>query len=214
MSAEWKSVRDPPLRRVAERPDRRAVRDGDGPLHRELHAGLVPDLLDLADRPSPSPAIGSSCEPERQREVEQHLGVGRAADVRVERRVDGERQVALDLAELRDEAVVHEQPVLVAERMAVRLLDRRPARGAHVAEEQRALDRAGDLAQVLVVPRRLDAVERRRDAARRRSRRIPAEAEAVAVHRSRRRAASSSDCATSECSASRITVEGCSGSPE
>ena len=81
------------------------------------------------------------------------------------------------------DAVVHEQPVLVSERVAVRLLDRRTAGSAHVREEQRTPHGAADLAQVLVVPRRLDAAE---DGGRRSATRIlgiPPESEAVTVDR-------------------------------
>ena len=70
-----------------------------------------------------------------------------------------------------DEAVVHEQPAAVAERMAVGLLDRRPGRRADVGEEQRRLDLGGELAQVAVAPRGRDAaVEARARRARRTSR--------------------------------------------
>ena len=55
---------------------------------------------------------------------------------------------------LLDEAVVLEQPVAVAERMAVRLLDRRARRRPDVAEEQRRADVAGEVAQVAVAPGR------------------------------------------------------------
>jgi len=54
--------------------------------------------------------------------VEQDLGVGPPGDLRIQRLVDREHQFALDLSEVREEAVVHEQPVAVTERMAVGLL--------------------------------------------------------------------------------------------
>jgi hypothetical protein len=52
---------------------------------------------------------------------------------------------------------VHEQPVVVAERVAVRLLNGAADRRSDVGEEQWRADVAGELAQVLVVPCRFDA---------------------------------------------------------
>jgi hypothetical protein len=104
-------------------------------------------------------------------------------DEREQRRVDREHQVALHQREAVEEAVVHEHPVLITERMAVRLLDGRPCGGPDVPEEQRAGDGVRQLPQVLVVPRGLDAVEQRRHAACRGPLGVPAEAEAVAVDR-------------------------------
>ena len=75
-------------------------------------------------------------EPEGQRQVEQGLGVGMARDLREERLVDGEDEVTPDLGNAIDEAVVHEQPAAVAERMAVGLLDRRPDGRPDMGEEQ------------------------------------------------------------------------------
>ena len=92
-------------------------------------------------------------EPERQREVEQQLGVRLALDRREQRRIDVEQEVALDGEEVVDEAVVHEQPAAVTERVAVRPLDGRAARRADVGEEQRRRHVRRDLAQVRVVPR-------------------------------------------------------------
>ena len=76
-----------------------------------------------------------------------------------------------------DEAVVHEEPVPVAERVAVRLLHRRAGRGPDVREDERRGDVPRQLAQVAVVPGRLDAAED----ARRLLLAVPADAEAVAV---------------------------------
>ena len=100
-------------------------------------------------------------EPEGQREVEQDLGIRLAVDGRVQRRVDVEHQIAFDPVEVVDEAVVHEQPAAAAERMAVRLLHRRAARRADVGKEQWRPHVCGELAQVRVAPRRLDAAEDR-----------------------------------------------------
>ena len=102
---------------------------------------------------------GVVLEAEGEREVEQHFGVGLALDLRIQRGVDGEYQVAFDRRELVDVAVVHEQPVIVAEGVTVGLLHGAADRRADVGEEQRGADVAGELTQVLVVPRRFDAVE-------------------------------------------------------
>ena len=76
-------------------------------------------------------------EPEREREIEHRLGVGRPFDEAEVRVVDGVLQLALDEMEVADEPVVHPEPVRVAERMRVRLLDRRARRGADMGEEER-----------------------------------------------------------------------------
>ena len=96
---------------------------------------------------------------ERQREEEEHLRVGLALDPRVQRWIDGECELALHGGELVDEAVVHEQPAVVTERMAVRLLHRAADRSPDVGEEVTRANVVGDLLEVVVVPRRLDAVE-------------------------------------------------------
>ncbi len=120
-------------------------------------------------------------EPEREREVEHDLGVGRALDRREQRLVDREHQLTPNAVELADEPVVHPEPVAVAEGVRVRLLDRRPRGRADVREEERRGDPGGDLAQVAVVPRRMDAaVDPRRLALL-----VPTDAEAVAVRRRR-----------------------------
>jgi hypothetical protein len=75
---------------------------------------------------------------EGQGEEEQDLGIGLTLDLGVERRIDREDQIALDRPELVDVAVVHEQPMVVAERVAVRLLHGAADRRADVGEEQRA----------------------------------------------------------------------------
>ncbi len=93
-------------------------------------------------------AGGSSSRPKVSARIEQHLGVGLALDLRVQRRVDGEDEVALDRGELVDVAVVHEQPAAMAEWVAVGLLHGAADRRADVGEEQRGADVAGELAQV------------------------------------------------------------------
>jgi hypothetical protein len=83
----------------------------------------------------------------------------------------------VDRRELVDIAVVHEQPAAVAEGVAVGLLHGAADRRADVGEEQRGADVVGELAQVVVVPGRLGAVE---DAWGGGSA-VPADAEAVPV---------------------------------
>jgi len=95
--------------------------------------------------PLRAPSVRSSANTGRaraecQRQVEQHLGIGRALDVREQRRVDGDHQVTAQQVEAVDEPVVHEEPVAVPERVAVRLLDRTARRRADVRQEQRRLD--------------------------------------------------------------------------
>src|SRR5450432_3815302 len=84
---------------------------------------------------------------EGQGEVEQHLGVGLALNLREERGVDAQYQVTLDLGELVDVSVVHEQPAVVAKRMTVGLLYRAADRRPDVGEEQRRCDVTGQLSQ-------------------------------------------------------------------
>ncbi len=166
------------LARVAERPHALAVRGRDRPLDRVLDPVAVADVLDQADRGLDG-GRRVVLEPEREREVEEHLRVGRALDLPVERGVDGEHEVALDLVEVADHAVVHPQPAAVPERMAVRLLDRRARRGPDVGEHERGLDVSRQLTQVAVVPGGLDAVEE----AGRLAGAVPADAESVTVRR-------------------------------
>ena len=56
-------------------------------------------------------------------------------------------------------AVVHEEPALVAEGVAVGLLHGAADRGAYVGEEVWRADVVGQLVQVVVVPGRFGAVE-------------------------------------------------------
>jgi hypothetical protein len=143
-----------------------------------LDAVAVADVLDDPDR-ARNGGGRVVLEPERQRQIEQDLRVGRASDLLVEVRVDSEDEVALHKVELADGAVVHEEPAAVPERVAVRLLDRAPDRRADVREDERRVDMAGNLAQVPVVPGGLDAVEHARCG----SVVIPADPEPVAVGR-------------------------------
>ena len=95
MSAEWNRVRVCRCDEYRKAQTVDAVGDRDGPLHRELHPVLVAGRLDHLMALAIA-AIGSSLQPQGQGEVEQHLGVGGPLDVGVQRRVDGEGQVALD----------------------------------------------------------------------------------------------------------------------
>src|SRR4029453_13340913 len=99
-----------------------------------LDAVAAADVLDDPDRARDGGG-GGVLEPERQGPGGQELRVRRAADLLVEVRVDGEDEVALHPVELADRAVVHEEPAAVAERGAVRLLDRAPDPRAEGREE-------------------------------------------------------------------------------
>ncbi len=88
-------------------------------------------------------------------------------------------EIALDLVEVADEPVVHPQPASVAERVAVRLLDRRARRRANVREDEPGPYVRGELVEVPVVPGGLDAVER----AGRVADAVPPDPEAVPVRR-------------------------------
>src|SRR6187200_498700 len=83
--------------------------------------------------------------------------------------------------EVADEPVVHPEPVRIAERMRVRLLDRRTRRGADMCEEERRGDPRGELTQVAVVPGGMRAAVDPRPL----PRLVPAHAKAVAVGRRR-----------------------------
>jgi hypothetical protein len=93
-------------------------------------------------------------------------------------RLDGEQQLAAHVGEAGDHAVVDEQPLPLAERMAVALLHRRPGRRTDVGEEQRRLDVGREVAQVGVAPGRRDAAIA---AGRTAVGPVPAQPEAVAV---------------------------------
>src|ERR1700733_7081582 len=144
------------LTRVPERPDALAVGGRHRALERIRNSVLAGDFLDEPNRLLDG-GRGVGFEAEAQREEEQHLGISLTLDLRVERRVDSQNQITLDRPELIDVSVVHEQPVVVAKRVAVGLLHRAADRRADVSEEQRGGDVAGELAQVLVVPRWLGA---------------------------------------------------------
>jgi hypothetical protein len=164
------------LARVAHGPQPRAVRHAEGPLDHPPVALARAGRLDEPDRPLER-ADRVLVEAERQRELEDHLGVRRPLDVGEQLRVDAEHEIAPDLLQVGDESVVHEEPPAVPERVAVRLLDRRADGGTNVREEQRRLDVTRELAQVRVRPRRRDAAVDPRTV----TGAVPAQTEPVAV---------------------------------
>jgi hypothetical protein len=83
-------------------------------------------LLDRRDR--------IALQSKRESEVEHQLGVGRALDRNEQRVVDRVQELAAHAGELADEAVVHPEAACVAERVCLRLLDRRPGRRADVGQ--------------------------------------------------------------------------------
>jgi hypothetical protein len=83
----------------------------------------VSGLLDESHRPGDG--LGRVVlQPVGEGEVEEQLGVGRSLDLGEQRRGHLQGEVALDGREVDDDPVVHPQPVAMAERMAVGLLDR------------------------------------------------------------------------------------------
>jgi hypothetical protein len=117
---------------------------------------LMSGLLDESHHPSDS-SHGVGLKPERERQEEHRLRVGRALDRGKERVVDGQHKLPLHARKLANEPVVHPQPAPVAERVRVRLLDRRSRRRTDVREEERRGDAGGELAEVAVVPGRVRA---------------------------------------------------------
>jgi hypothetical protein len=138
------------LRRVADGPQTFTVGDPNRHLHRVLDPVLAALRLDVRDRPLHRPQR-ILFESGRERQVEEQLRVGRSGDPEEERRIDLQQQVSPHGLEAPDQPVVNEQPAAVAERMAIRLLDGTPHRGANVSYEERGLDVVRELAQVEVV---------------------------------------------------------------
>ena len=103
-----------------------------------LRAVTVPDLLDMPDHPL-------DCrrrvlfQAERERQVEQHLGIGGSLHLWIQRFVHGERQLALRDGS-RAQGCCGPKASAVTEGVAVGLLDGRSGRGSDVGEEQRRLD--------------------------------------------------------------------------
>ena len=83
------------------------------------------------------------------------------------------------MVELAERAIVHPQPIVMAERVAVAALHRRAGRRPNVGEEQRSTYLTSNLPQVDVIPRRLNALEDCRFGALS----VPADPEAVTVGR-------------------------------
>ena len=94
----------------------------------------APDLLDEPDR-SCDRGRRVVAQAEGEGQVEEHLGVRGALDVGEQVGVDRHRQVPLDLVEADERAVVHPQPVAVAEGVAVGLLHGRAGGGPDVRED-------------------------------------------------------------------------------
>src|SRR5215208_5794971 len=164
------------LARIAERPNRLAVGGCHSHLDRILDAGLTADLLHEADGAFDAAKwiLGQA---ERESEEEQRLRVGRSLDAGIQRRINRHQQISFDLMEAADRAVVHPEPLLVTEGMAVGALHRRSRRGSDVGKQNRRANLARELAEILVIPRRLDVLEQRRS----RAVAVPPDAETVAV---------------------------------
>src|SRR5215216_5423768 len=162
---------------VPERPHTLPVGRPYRHLDRVLRAMTMPNVLHKAD-PLLDGRRRIIFQAESERQVEQHLRIGRSLHVRIQRLVHGEREIALYEVEVAYEAVVNPQPLAVTEGVAVGLLDSRARGGSDVGEEQRRVYVARDLAQVSVVPGRLDASE---DGGALAIRVIPSDPEAVAV---------------------------------
>ena len=130
-----------------------AVRRRHRHLDRQLDAARAGRRLDEADHPLDS-CNRLAFQAERQRQVEHRFRVCCALDRGEQRVVDGQQELAPDTSEVADQPVVHPEPVAVAERMRVGLLDGGAGRGADVRKEQRRGDAGGELTEVAVVPRR------------------------------------------------------------
>src|SRR5215212_10840746 len=148
----------PPLTRVSERPHTLPIRRRDRHLDRVLGAMPLPRLLNEANHLFYR-ARRVVLQTERKREVEEQLRICRSLDTRVQRLMDGKREVAFHPQELAHEAVVNPEPAAVAKRVAISLLNGRSRRGTDVREEERCFDASGDLAQVAIIPGRRDASE-------------------------------------------------------
>src|SRR3954447_22494378 len=143
---------------VPKRPDALAVASRDGALERVRDPVARGDRFDESDRLLDG-GRRVVLEAESEGEIEEHLSVRLALDLRIHRWVDGEDEVTFDRGELVDVAVVHEQPAVVAEGVAAGLLHGAADRRPDMREEQRGTDVAGKLTKVAVVPGRFGAVE-------------------------------------------------------
>src|SRR5215210_1841343 len=91
--------------RVPDRPQAVSIRGPYSHLDRVLDAMTMPHLLHKADHPS-----DGSCriilQAERERQIEEQLGIRRSLDGGVQRPVYGEREVTLEAGEVTHEAIV------------------------------------------------------------------------------------------------------------
>jgi hypothetical protein len=125
----------PTLGRVPHRPQAGAVRDAEARLDGARDPVVARRLLDEADRHFERPDR-VLLQPEGQGEMEHDLRVRRALDLGEQGRIDGEHEIPPENVEAGDEAVVHEKPAAVTERVAVGLLHGRADRGADMRHEQ------------------------------------------------------------------------------
>jgi hypothetical protein len=124
----------------------------------------------------------SVLQPETHGQKEHGLRVRRAFQRGEELRIDGHEQIAPYQRKVLDHAVVHEHPAPVAERMAVGLLHRRMRCRANMRKKHGRRHGARQLAQVVIVPGRLDAAIAKRHVVRVL---VPAQSEAIAIGRRR-----------------------------
>ena len=113
---------------------------------------------------------------------EKAFGISAAVDVGIGLVAHRVENAPAHIAKVADVAVVHEQILLIAERMAVGFVDARGlGGGAHVGEDAVACHHAREVVQIAIVPRRCDGAEHCRFT--RQFACIPTDAEAVAVQR-------------------------------
>jgi len=137
---------------------------------------LAANLLDEADglRDSTRRVV---FQPKGQGKKEKYLGVARSFDAQVELRIDREHEFPFHVLEASDLAIVHPQPLAVSKRMTVRLLDGGTRRRTDVREHQPGPDVFGDLAQISIIPDRVNTLEKGGNAAVV----VPADSESIAV---------------------------------
>ena len=147
---------------VAEGPDGLAVAGGNGSLERILDAVIAANLSPRNRWHARQRRDGSSVRPNVSAKKNR---VSESVDPSMSRYSDGSTaimQVSFGVVEFADCAVVHPQPAIMAEWVAVGALHRRTGRRPDVGEQQRRTDLACNLPQVPVVPRRFDALEQGR----------------------------------------------------
>src|SRR5918999_288909 len=84
---------------VPERPHALPIGRPYGHLDRVLRATTMPNVLDEANHPLDR-FRRIIFQAERERQIEQHLGIGRSLHVRIQRLVHGERELALNAMEV------------------------------------------------------------------------------------------------------------------